>query len=461
MRLLDYGQNKQYMDEIKRNINNVVPFFGVGVSMPYGYPSWSGLLLKVLDSIHRVTDMSEETYKKIKNYIDRDHHYMKATDEMYKRWPNLEDYVCYTISIIKPSSYSCLEKYIYLFPSQLYLTTNYDIVVENILRSYFNLNIEIVTNPTTSIGLKSGKESIRKEPTLCYLHGRYTDSSSIVFSEMDYNDFYGSSEVANVKVINRRPLARKLQEVYLRDPLLFLGCSMNMEEDRLLKLLKGFGIIGQQPQSFNYALLDGKDLTTDEIGKKEEKLLSIKVHPIWYFSVNDIDHEEAKTELFEYILGDKREEHEAKIKKQREEYEIEQKKQEEKKEEHKKLIKEIDESSEIKKTFPYPQKYYLIDDNYEFTLIKVTGNNRYYLSDQGRTFIMLDKVFELKEPDVLKNLNAIAKECEVDFIGGKLMVFLESWDNLSDDKQTQLLEEAKCKLFTCVSFMDKMRIFYV
>jgi len=459
MNLLDYGQNKQYMDDIKKNINNIVPFLGAGTSIPYGYPSWSELLLKVLNSIRNVTEMSESTYRKMKNVI-KESHYMNATKEMYKHWPNLEDYVCRTISIIKKNSNSCLEKYIYLFPSKLFLTTNYDIIVEKILRLYLNLNVEIITSPTTSIGLKTGIESTRKEPTLYYLHGRYTDPNSIIFSEMDYNDFYGSSEVTNIKVINRRLLARKLQEVYARNPLLFIGCSMNIEEDRLLKLLQKFNQLGQPPQNYSYALLDADGLNTEQIDIKEEKLLSIRVHPIWYFS-NEINHEQAKKELFEHILSEKHEEYEANIKKQKEEYEANIKKQKEKKEERRKLIKEIEEFSEIIEKFQYFQKYYSSNDNYEFTLIKLTKKNQYYLSDQGKTFIMLDKVFELKEPDVLKNLNAIANECEVEIIGNKLLVPLISLVNLHEDEKKQLLEEAKCRLFTCVSFMDKMKIFYV
>ena len=135
---------------------------------------------------------------------------------------------------------------------------------------------------------------------------------------------------------------------------------------------------------------------------------------------------------------------------------------EEKEKELKKLKREIEESSEIQDKYKYSQKYHSTNYDYEFVLVLIKENNQYYLSDQGRTYEMLDKVFELKEPEVIKNLNAIAKECKVQFIGGKLLVVpLESWNDLSEEERKQLIEEAKCRLFTCVSFMDKMRIFYV
>jgi len=456
MRLLDYGQNKHYMDELKRNITNVVPFLGAGVSMPYGYPSWSGLVLKVLTSIHDVCDMTVSTCQKIKDLISEGH-YMSATEEMYKCWPNLENYVYKETSMITPINGSCLEKYIHLFPSGIYLTTNYDEVVENFLQRYFrNLNVVIATSSIPKVGLIS-----RTETMLYYLHGKYNNPDSIVFSNADYNYFYGPEKIADIKSIRRQFLARKLQEIYLKDPLLFIGCSMNMDEDRILRLLKKFNLMGQQPDNFSYALLEAPKGSNQEarLLSRERELLAIKVYPIWYFPVNENDHEQAKNELFEYILGESRNEFEVKFKKQQEEYEIERKKQKEKEEELKKLIKEIEESSEIKERFQYSQKYYSTGDDYEFVLIMV--NNQYYLSDQGRTYKMLDNVFELKQPDVIKNLKAIVKECGVLFEEKLLVIPLKSWNDLPEEKQGQLLEEAKCKLFTCVSLMDTMRIFYV
>jgi hypothetical protein len=132
MSLLEHGQNRHYMGEIKENIGSIVPFFGAGVSIPYGYPSWADLVLKVLNSIRHNTDMTDDIYNKIQEHISKKH-YMNATEEMSKCWPNLENYVCHEISEIQSntSNSSCLGKYLHLFPSHLYLTTNYDDVVEN------------------------------------------------------------------------------------------------------------------------------------------------------------------------------------------------------------------------------------------------------------------------------------------------------------------------------------------
>jgi len=460
MSLIDYGNNKDYMNNIKENLNNIVPFLGSGISIPYGYPSWSELLIRILDNIRNVTNIADDTNERIKNIIN-EKHYIKATNEIHKHWPNLEDYVCNEISTIKPNPNSCssLAEYIHLFPLKLYLTTNYDSVVEKILQSYFgnNLNVEVISSLITPKGLKRGK------PTLIYLHGKYTEPNSVIFTKTDYNDFYGDSEVTYNKDIDRRPLARILRDIYLQYPFLFIGCGMNMEEDRILKLLQMITKLGPLPPNYSYALLDNGGLTSGQINKKENLLLSLRVKPIWYSSINGINHEQAKKELFEYILGEEREKFNNWQKEQQEKREMELKKLEEEKEEQKKFINIIEESSKIVDRIPYYQNYYSSDDNYEFILINVTVNddNRYYLSDQGKTFVMLDKIFELKEPDVVKNLIAIMKECEVQIIGDKLLVHLAKYNELKKEEQQKLLEEAKCKLFSCVSFMDKMRIFYI
>jgi hypothetical protein len=125
-----------------------------------------------------------------------------------------------------------------------------------------------------------------------------------------------------------------------------------------------------------------------------------------------------------------------------------------------KLRKKTEKFSEIKDRFHYRKKYYRSNCYYEFTLVKF--DSQYFLSDQGNTYEMLDKIFELKEPDVKKNLNAIAKECEVVITEDeRLVIPLDFWNDSPNDEQRQLLEEAKCKMFTCVAFMDTMRIFYV
>ena len=109
--------------------------------------------------------------------------------------------------------------------------------------------------------------------------------------------------------------------------------------------------------------------------------------------------------------------------------------------------------------YALPRIYYNTDEQYEFVL--VNENGKILLKDQGRTVRMLDKVFELQENDVVKNLIAILKEYKVVHKeGDELFVEIDPWDENPNEKENQVLNKAIFTLFACISFMEDMRVFY-
>ena len=110
--------------------------------------------------------------------------------------------------------------------------------------------------------------------------------------------------------------------------------------------------------------------------------------------------------------------------------------------------------------YPFPTDYHSTNQPYEFALVK--RDDKYFLVDQGKTFGMLDAVFALEEPDVLKNLDAIMNICRVSRNNqNELFIEIEPWADNEDLDKNEKIGEAKYRLFECVSFMDTMRIFYV
>jgi len=108
---------------------------------------------------------------------------------------------------------------------------------------------------------------------------------------------------------------------------------------------------------------------------------------------------------------------------------------------------------EIIEKFLFPIKYYKIDAKYEFVMMK--KDKSFFLSDQGRTYKMLDEVFELKEPDVQKFINAIKQKYHVLQDDSEFLIEIGSYVENAN------IDEAKYKLLECISFMDTMRIFFV
>jgi len=112
------------------------------------------------------------------------------------------------------------------------------------------------------------------------------------------------------------------------------------------------------------------------------------------------------------------------------------------------------------KRYIFPRYYCNTDEQYEFILVNEGG--KIFLKDQGRTVRMLDKVFELHEKDVIKNLVAILKKYEIVCKEGyELFIEIDPWNGNTDERENQVLNKAIFTLFACISFMEDMRIFYI
>jgi hypothetical protein len=93
--------------------------------------------------------------------------------------------------------------------------------------------------------------------------------------------------------------------------------------------------------------------------------------------------------------------------------------------------------------------YKLEGDPYRIYLIM--EDNKYYLSDGGATYAELDKIFELEEPDVIKNLVAILRQYGCKKIGNCFAIECSSSD----------IHQKYSFLVQAISFMLNMKIFYV
>ena len=94
--------------------------------------------------------------------------------------------------------------------------------------------------------------------------------------------------------------------------------------------------------------------------------------------------------------------------------------------------------------------YKLDGGMYEIFLVS-GGNGTFYLSDEGATITELDRIFELSEPDVIKNLVAILKQYNCKKVG----------KNITIDCTPKDIHIKMSYLIQALSFMLNMKIFYV
>ena len=111
----------------------------------------------------------------------------------------------------------------------------------------------------------------------------------------------------------------------------------------------------------------------------------------------------------------------------------------------------------IIKEYSYPS---INDDVYGFALIQ--RGDAIFLTDKGETLKQLDRIFELSESDVVKNLVAVLKRYGVNKQGNEFVIPISNWDENSsaDENENENIKQSLLSLFSCVSFMLNMRIFY-
>jgi hypothetical protein len=142
-------------------------------------------------------------------------------------------------------------------------------------------------------------------------------------------------------------------------------------------------------------------LSHKQIKAKIDDLTSIRVHPIWYASGNDVSaHEQAKNELFAYVLETQLKKYtdvlENRIEKIKREIGVQERAHAKMKEEieaqeraYEKMKEDFVDAAETIKTYCCQQKYYNSEVFYEFVLVRNKTSNNFFLSDRGKTFEML------------------------------------------------------------------------
>jgi len=92
-------------------------------------------------------------------------------------------------------------------------------------------------------------------------------------------------------------------------------------------------------------------------------------------------------------------------------------------------------------------------DGGPYRIFFVVDNGKFYLSDEGATYAELDREFELKEPDVIKNIVAILKRygCRKHPESNAFVI-----ECTHEDVHVKLSH-----LIQALSFMLNMKIFYV
>ena len=244
--------NRVIFDEIKKNLDCIVPFVGAGLSV-FAYPLWKEALKDLTEFIN-----NKNTREKIKLLINEGslEEAAQEIEDVRGKYNLANDLLSiFSANKLEEKMNVLYKQSVYLLPyifKGAIITTNYDLIIENVYRQVFNgLNMPV---------LLPGKPELinqylgqRNKPVIYKIHGEIQkeviDYSSIIFTKNQYDEKY----------IKDGQLVKELKRSFANNKMLFLGCSL--EKDRTLEVLKMI----VEPGVGHYGIISCKE---DEMDKR-------------------------------------------------------------------------------------------------------------------------------------------------------------------------------------------------
>lgn len=273
--------NRTVFQEIQKNISDIVPMIGAGLSQGITkegdtYPTWERLLRKFAEKMGTNGKNIIEGELKANNYEDAAEKLAHIVGERPLLTYVKQEFSSDKIDEDKLKSSAVLEV-VKLFETGLMLTTNYDKATEkayNILKRDDPIEILIPSSPK--------KDFVRVARRSCNFSALYKFHGDIdrgwediIFTKSSYENAYGNNEDTE--------LDKNLSFCLLTHPILFLGCSLT--KDRILNLLlnnkEGFHFAFVACGSSNRFDFDCEKATEEAI-KKTAELDKMGIMPVFY-----------------------------------------------------------------------------------------------------------------------------------------------------------------------------------
>ncbi len=247
----DLGQNRRYLPELEPLRQQIVPFVGAGLSIPFGYPAWGDLLLQLApdDEIRKEVEADlqyfryEEAADRIQDELSPKAFRIKLQELLKDR--DFSDGAVLALPGIAPD---------------LVITTNLDGILERVFEFQSIFHGADLHDVSGAIQ--------RRERVLLKLHGSTGRDETWVFTLKQYRAVYGEHETGLEK-----PLHKILRQAITGRVLLFLGCSL--QADRTMRVVedvvKDLGV-------WHYAVLP----VSENTGPRLDQFRRFKIKPLFF-----------------------------------------------------------------------------------------------------------------------------------------------------------------------------------
>ncbi len=274
------SDSKIVMEDIRKNIDRVIPFVGSGISKSVGLPLWLELFKKARENLA----------DKHKGYFDLEYESKnvdRIIDVIKRAHPLINNDKDLKKELIVPAVNKHIKNEVLLnsiitdilkLDAEYIITTNYDDLLEKT-----SLLLCSGYEESRDISSFQGFESLDETQYIFHIHGTIKNYDSIVVTNEDYNNLYDSEEKKRI-----------LSGLINKHSMLFLGFSM---DDTYFS--DEFGKICESNKGYctNYYVMVNGDRQ-----KKDELLKTTNIRFINIKSTN-FDIKNQYEFMIEYILG--------------------------------------------------------------------------------------------------------------------------------------------------------------
>ena len=239
----------------------IIPFVGAGMSVPFGFRSWEGILRQAAAA------EGPETLAQIEAHLAAGE-FEEAAEELWRRGADsfqlrIESEFNRPLaeSQLRGSALGLLT----LLATGPVITTNFDHVVESVFACAGAPFAERILGPEPDRILKALQHNSR---VLIKMHGDCEDRHARTFTRSEYEKNYGN-EVTG--------LSSLAWLMFTHRPLLFLGCSL--DRDRTVKILRE--IQAKFRGVTHYAVLEAPE-AFDRFQARRQELRQMGISPLWF-----------------------------------------------------------------------------------------------------------------------------------------------------------------------------------
>jgi hypothetical protein len=245
---------------LRKEREKLIPFLGSGISVPLGLPNWKQLLEKLSPTF------AKEYHRDMYNDYTSKGDLLKALDHL-KEWSihiNTDDQLKEAIIKIIESELQFgvdEEKHnfydIIRLNSNLYITTNYDLCLEEFLSHTVGYRAPLCLRDIDNL-----RTLLEESSQVLHIHGHIKRKDTMIVSQEDYKKLYEDSA-----------LMFKVNSILANRPLLYIGFSFT---DKFFVDL--YTKLGKIVKNHHYIVIANPDLeTARKFNKKNIKVVGLRV----------------------------------------------------------------------------------------------------------------------------------------------------------------------------------------